>query len=69
MCPDISEETPCDSFLISDHLTSATTKSVYNLVAYGSFKLYYYYYYYYYYYAICNPWLAYLVSKAQGPKN
>ena len=53
MCPDISEETPCDSFLISDHLTSATTKSVYNLVAYGRFKLYYYYY--YYYYAICNP--------------
>ena len=39
MCPDISEETPCDSFLIiSDHLTSATTKSLCNLVAYGRFN-------------------------------
>ena len=39
MCPDISEETPCDSFLlISDHLTSATTKSLCNLVAYRRFN-------------------------------
>ena len=39
MCPDISEETPCDSFLIiSDHLTSATTKSLCNLIAYGRFN-------------------------------
>ena len=39
MCPNISEETPCDSFLIiSDHLTSATTKSLCNLVAYGGFN-------------------------------
>ena len=39
MCPDISEKTPCDSFLIiSDHLTSATTKSLCNLVAYGRFN-------------------------------
>ena len=39
MCPDISEETPCDSFLIiSDHLTSVTTKSLCNLVAYGRFN-------------------------------